>query len=632
MSNELPIRACIAILALSAALVRADDATVLEVRLQAASGSERLVILEELSELHRNNLPDRSLDLAREGVGLATELDDSAAEARLRIAAASALNLLGRNDEAVAELESALEIQRQAADAADLARILRRIGAVQFDLGRYPEALDRYQESLGQAESSGDPLETAKTLANMGNLLTRMERLEEATERHRRALALFEQEGFELGVAASALNLGVVLNGRARARAAAGDPEGAGELWRQAISAHERARDQFAAIEVPRGVAKAISNLAIATEALGDVSESIALHATALDIRRAIGEPGEIANSLNNLGDLLAQTGRTSASVEHYGEALELATASGIRAAEVSARFGLARALEQLGDYRSALTHFQAAAELGDELGSLETERQLAELEARFAAEREAREIERLRLEQARRAIEVERQKAQRNLAAAVGLVVLGLAVLLYGRYRRQRRAVLELEDMSRSDPLTGLANRRALLERLSSERSRADRTGRPFAVVLGDLDRFKTVNDRYGHSAGDQVLQQVSRRLADTVREQDVVGRWGGEELMLILPETEPDGAAVLAEKIRMAVAVQPFEVEGRRVPVTLTLGVAGYTPHGDLDGTVREADRAMYAGKRAGRDRVVVADPDHRHQVVQMPDVDAPRAQRAG
>ncbi len=538
MSKHLQLALSAAILALATAFAHADEAPDLEVRLHSVSGPERLALLAELSELHRDTLPERSLDLAREGVELATGLQDSAAEARLRIATASALNLLGRNVEAVAELHAALEIQRSAGDAAELARTLRRIGAVQLDLGRYPEALERYQESLGYAEATGDDLETATTLASLGNLLTRIGRLEEATDRHRRALALFERHGYELGIAATALAL----------------------------------------------------------------------------------------------GDLLAQTGRASASVEHYGKALELATASGMREAEASAHLGLARGFEQLGDYRRALTHTRAAAELGDALGSLETARQLAELEARFAAERESREIERERLEKAERALEIERQKTQRNLAAAFGLVVLGLTALLYGRYRRQRRAVAELEGMSRSDPLTGLANRRALLERLSAERSRADRTGRRFAVVLADLDWFKTVNDRYGHSGGDAVLQQVARRLLDTVRAQDVVGRWGGEELMLILPETDPDGAAVLAEKTRTAVASAPFDVDGRPVPVTLTLGVAGYTPHGTLDGTIRAADRAMYAGKRAGRDRVVVAEAEHRPQVIQMPGPDTSRAQRAG
>ena len=159
-------------------------------------------------------------------------------------------------------------------------------------------------------------------------------------------------------------------------------------------------------------------------------------------------------------------------------------------------------------------------------------------------------------------------------------------------------------------DPLTGIPNRQNVLSRVDEELARANRYRRPFSVVMVDLDHFKRLNDTHGHAAGDVVLRQVAQRLADTIRAVDIVGRFGGEEFLVVLPETGPDAAATLAEKLRRAVAGAPIRLlDGHEVTVTLSAGVAGGP--GDVlraDGLVRDADAALYSAKALGRNNVYV------------------------
>lgn len=177
-----------------------------------------------------------------------------------------------------------------------------------------------------------------------------------------------------------------------------------------------------------------------------------------------------------------------------------------------------------------------------------------------------------------------------------------------HGRYRAKRRAAELLDKLSRTDPLTGLANRRALLQSLERERQRGDRQGRPFSVILLDVDHFKRFNDRHGHEVGDRVLVGVAGALRGGARAVDEVARWGGEEFLVLLPECETSGAEELAARLQER--IRALEVGGDEGPlkVTATLGVATRRSGEDIDAVVRRADAALYRGKEAGRDRVVV------------------------
>jgi diguanylate cyclase (GGDEF)-like protein len=167
------------------------------------------------------------------------------------------------------------------------------------------------------------------------------------------------------------------------------------------------------------------------------------------------------------------------------------------------------------------------------------------------------------------------------------------------------------VERQASIDGLTGVSNRRAGEQALHSELSRVERFGGELAVVLADLDDFKNVNDRHGHPTGDAVLREFAATLNETVREFDIVGRWGGEEFALILPGTDAAGAARVAERARAAFAERlVLAADGSRVAVTASFGVASFPEHTGERGLVAAADAALYEAKRAGKNRVVTAE----------------------
>ncbi len=164
------------------------------------------------------------------------------------------------------------------------------------------------------------------------------------------------------------------------------------------------------------------------------------------------------------------------------------------------------------------------------------------------------------------------------------------------------------LRDQAMHDGLTRLLNRAAILDALQSTLARTSRDDEPVSVMMMDLDRFKQTNDTYGHLAGDAVLREAAKRMKAAVRRYDSVGRYGGEEFLIVLPGCAVDAAYSQAERIREAVGSQPFLAGPHSLTVTCSIGVAGraHPSESDTDSLVREADLALYVAKGRGRNRV--------------------------
>lgn len=170
-----------------------------------------------------------------------------------------------------------------------------------------------------------------------------------------------------------------------------------------------------------------------------------------------------------------------------------------------------------------------------------------------------------------------------------------------------------QLKEQATTDQLTGLLNRRAMHQLLLREHSRSRRSGSPFSIILGDLDRFKRVNDTYGHNCGDTVLQETARRMGSHMRAQDALCRWGGEELLILLPDTTLDGALTVAEKVRCSFSDTPILANGHVIEQTISLGVADCYGHDEIEQAIKRADDALYLAKSNGRNRVeALAEPD--------------------
>lgn len=162
--------------------------------------------------------------------------------------------------------------------------------------------------------------------------------------------------------------------------------------------------------------------------------------------------------------------------------------------------------------------------------------------------------------------------------------------------------------DLSIRDPLTRLYNRRFMADKIAHEQARRIRDGAVFTIALGDLDNFKEINDRYGHGCGDAVLVEVARTLQNGGRATDAVGRWGGEEFLMLLPDTDLAGAKAVLERLMDGVRALSVPCEEDTISPTMTCGVADSHQGADAEAVIRHADAAMYHGKTAGKNRLVV------------------------
>jgi diguanylate cyclase (GGDEF)-like protein len=179
----------------------------------------------------------------------------------------------------------------------------------------------------------------------------------------------------------------------------------------------------------------------------------------------------------------------------------------------------------------------------------------------------------------------------------------------------RRKKAQNDLEEankrlikLARTDPLTGLSNRRDIYEKIEYEISRFERNNQTFAIVIGDIDDFKNVNDNLGHDAGDFVLFSLAHQIRSMLRKQDIIGRWGGEEFILMLPNTKLEGAKVVTEKVRKAIQNKIIHYKENEISITITFGIVIFDEMQPVNDCIKKADVALYDGKNKGKNCIAL------------------------
>jgi diguanylate cyclase (GGDEF)-like protein len=193
------------------------------------------------------------------------------------------------------------------------------------------------------------------------------------------------------------------------------------------------------------------------------------------------------------------------------------------------------------------------------------------------------------------------------NAAVGINVIISSIGLAFGAGAMVTRRLHLHLDHMASHDPLTGLLNRHAVVEAADREMARSVRHGYPLSVLLLDIDHFKQVNDTHGHDAGDAVLRTFAATVLGALRRDDVLGRYGGEEFLALLPNSGREAALAVAERIRAAVGAMTVDHGGHTIAVTVSIGVAEVAGgDGAWSHVMQAADTALYAAKRGGRNRV--------------------------
>ncbi|TRW48491.1 diguanylate cyclase [Aliidiomarina halalkaliphila] len=444
----------------------------------------------------------------------------------------------------------------------------RQIALIQSDLRNYPAALEIVNRSIREAREDSSLEEDIPSLLLMkGYLHGQMDQHQASIDVHQEAIEWAERTNQPGIVLVSMNNIGSTLIHQ--------------ERYAEAEEVLSQALEQALAAENEDTAHLIQFNLGYIQVMLGNASEGIA----------AIEEHGAYL-------------------LEHYSES-----------EQVDLYTYIAKAYQRAGMFEQQAEALLEQRRLNEEVFQSEREKSMSEMQARYEAIEQAQQIELLEQRNALQERVIENARLQRTIFILFGIVVVFGLILVALLYRAARRANLRLKDANKQlefhslrDPLTQLLNRRALQEQMSKRQTderRAQPGQHPDAMILLDIDFFKKINDQYGHAAGDQVLKVIGERLATLARSSDMVIRWGGEEFLIFLRNSDPEKLAEITERVLRTIGDEPVQHEDMEIPVTATAGFISLPfagiPEKDLnwERALQIADMALYIGKVHGRNQ---------------------------
>ncbi|GAA5180733.1 hypothetical protein GCM10025771_25940 [Niveibacterium umoris] len=542
-------------------------------------------------------------DRPEEAREVATELDrQSSPEAK-----AASLTVRAQVQGLKGDLGRALEFAKQAAESlprdADVRqhyRIEMIRGSQLLENGRLPEALSAYQAALEGAESIQSTFRIQRAHDSMASLFVDAHELDKATEANNTAMALAERLG-DPAILAQAWNT--------RAYIASAQQNRALELQasQKAIAyARKTASDSL--------LSGMLMNLGDTFLKAGRYADALRYSDEAVAITRRISDPHGLAIALANAGQAEIRLGRVDAGKAHMEEAIAATQKLDHRSQHATLLSEYGEALEAAGDYKGAINAYHRERRASREIAELSRKDVLLEVDARYQSDRKQREIELLNRNNALKDAQLHNRELQQRvwfLAAALllsGLLSIGLL------YRRVRDANLKLAESNRllkvrseRDPLTGLFNRRYFHEAM---RARGANNAFAGGLILLDIDHFKRINDTHGHAAGDAVITVVAQRLIDTMRDSDLVVRWGGEEFLIAVSPMPLEQFDRLAERLLRAIGHAPVPHGDLSIPITISIGYASFplAPSGlalEWERGINQVDMALYVAKAQGRNR---------------------------
>ena len=540
---------------------------------------ERLPVLLALADGVSGIDARRALALAQEADTLAERLANNPARAEALYLQGYCADLLLDHATALDVYDRALVAFEIARDDIAMAKTLRAISFVHDALGDFSQALDYQFRALALDQRSGNESSRAATLRTIGVVYSRSGDPASGLDFYRRSLALCTSpaDAVERGKALN--NIGINLKNLGRLD----------EAHASLTEAHE----VFVGLGLPLQQSATLNNLGLVQERMGDVAGAERTMREALALSEATGYRHGVAHASLSLGRLCLAQERYDDAREWLAGALTVCERHQLKPTQYEVHEALADFHEKTGDVHAALHHFRRFHSLERAVQSEAARDKLRALQIQFE------------LAGVKREAELDRERQETLTRANAELDALNISLT---EANLQKTMLLDqLERQTYEDALTGLANRRRLDQRLADEFALALRHGRPLAVAMADLDHFKAVNDRFSHAVGDAALRAIAKILTAQVRHTDLVARFGGEEFVIVLVETDVDAAQRVCEKLRAAVAQYNWTAIHPGLSLTLSIGVSADTALPTHERMLAMADRNLYTAKAAGRNRVV-------------------------
>ena len=541
-------------------------------------------------------------------------LDDLESQIKIRIKKAKLYRDTAAYDRALAELSAADTIATKALRSDLQAEIILTRGTVKGEIGQVPDAIDDFHAARKLAQAEHDKNLELTILNALGVAYLFAHNPERAIEYLEQTQSLAQQLGIKERELVALGNIGSALADMNKIEASL-------KAHRQAYAlAQELASEQN--LSSP-GIYQ-LANICSRLFDLNRLNEAEMACKQALEPAEAMGHVRILSGILMTLGKIKFEQGQEDQAMPLLERALALVGTS-TPAISLPLIETLADVYSNLDKSKQAAEYWKQAIELQRSLEQRERAALTEELEVRYEVERRDQDIELLQLNAQLR--EAELKNRDRQLFFVGGLLIASVLLMaaLWRGYTDKRN--LEAELLSRNskledalntiqklasvDSLTGLLNRRAFHDIARHALEHKRRTDTPISLALGDVDKFKQINDSYGHAVGDEVLTEIASRLTNSLRGTDVVVRWGGEEFLCFFPTTDIKAAKALAEKLRLAVSAYPISTAFGEFNVAITFGLAEVND--DVQDAIRRADKALYEGKHMGGNvcRLGVAPP---------------------
>jgi diguanylate cyclase (GGDEF)-like protein len=458
---------------------------------------------------------------------------------------------------------------------------------------QYEAALELLQRAYAQASAPEAAAVSRNVLNSLANLHYSTGDLAAAARYYQDLVEFDAAAGDRQGLSVSLFNLAHTL-------AAQGDHAAADQHFRDSLQLSDALGDT-------NGAAFTLKAMGVNAQALGQLDFARELLTEASQQFTALGDADQGAAVQRHLGDVMLASGDAAAAAEQYLQAVPVLARSAFNSALLHTYRGLSQAYEQQGEFDNALVIQRAYSDLMQldlEQQNVESMQRLkAELETQRYADDNTR-LQLIRTQQAR-LIEDSRERLRlQGLALGLGG---GVVVLVLFMLKRSRQHTRRMQHLATTDELTQLLNRRAIMGKGQEEWLRATRFHQPLSCLMFDADHFKSINDTFGHGVGDEVLKAIAGELRLLLRKTDAVGRIGGEEFLLLAPQTDRLQAMALAERIRAGIeACQVPGLNGRKL--SMSIGVAGLQGESSIEELIQHADQALYIAKSSGRNRCIL------------------------
>jgi diguanylate cyclase (GGDEF)-like protein len=577
-----------------------------------ASPNARLLTLRVLYSLYfdagKGKLGNETVEEYKQ---LAQRLKDKNASLLIQIFDAYDIYEKSGQDAAFAYLESIRETVSSAKNVEASYRYSGTLAGFYSAVGRFDEAMSLYFEMLKMAENLPRRQMQAKlrTWGLISGLYLSMKDPNKALELTQEAMVISSD------VAPKAFL--DILNSRGYALSLLKRNE-------EALKEFETALKIAKQENLPSMMGLALINIADQNLIRKDFKKAEELSREAMEIYKGIDEKWGVMGAQVNLGFALGGQGKMKQGIELVNESLAFYKKNDSKLDVELVTGEFAQMYESAGMYKEAVTLMREREKLSDELFQSDRTKAVASLQEQFNAEQRKKQIELLAKDNALKDSDIKNSRLQQMVALLASLVAVLGGSFIFMLYRRSKKLNEQLQEMNTQlefhavrDPLTGLHNRRSFIALMSTRMGRVDverregSYGNPDCMILMDIDHFKHINDNFGHAVGDIVLKEVSQRLRNVVREDDMLMRWGGEEFLIFSPKSNPEQITSLVERVLRTIGDTPFIAGNHTINVTVTAGFISVpfseVPEDicDWEKALQIADMALYLGKTHGRNR---------------------------